>query len=332
MAYPGIGFKSYMQLAKESTWGTDLASLWKMPVLFIRPEPGASIIKSENLFGTITRGAMYKGPQLPRVTVGFEVNYESEAFMLLLDLAMGTQAYGAIGAQTTGPSGGVYTHVFKNEEFINSATLELVEGNIAASTAQQLVGAKIEELTLEVAWAQDNSCILRGTVVFVGKTYSTGATPTGGTTVPQSNYPMLFSHIGTKDVGATTTPTLRSMTFKIKNNLAMRPNLGSLYQDEPVRGGFVDLSFDFSCDFTSTQALAEFIAATQGSPQIAFANSIGNDTFTIDMPKGYITAHDHAVEGPGVLEQKFTWEAIDDAASPSSGVTLTLANAIAAVV
>lgn len=306
-----------LQFGLESVWGTDVAATKRKAILSGSMSGGATVIESDAMDGNLVREAAYQGPQVPTFEFDTEFN-DADADLLLIDWMMGSQAFAAIGGTTS--AGPPYTHAFITEEFLNSLTLEMAQDG----TCQQIVGAKCDEFNLRGAWAQGMEGVCRASYKGTGKTLSPGVTITAGQTADTPT-PWLFSHLTTKDVGATAAANvvLRSFDLKIKNNLPTIPNMGSLYQAEPVRAGFCEIDLTFVAQFKVVDALSEFVNFTEGSPQLVFTR--GSDTLTIDMPKGRMTAFGNPIQGPALIEQTFTWRAFRAGGTP---FTITIVNTV----
>lgn len=324
MGTPGRGFKGFLQVGREAVWATGVAATRRIPVNVITPAYEKGTIKSSGITGLISRAGIYEGGEVGRFS--FEIETTFEGCALLFDWFMGTAAFGSIGGTIVGSN--PYTTTYKQREILNSYTLELGMGDTPAGKCEQIVGAKVDQVSLKGSAGlnpADGIVIMR--IQGFGKLPTLAATPTGALTAiaPQ---PILFHQIstdadGTADVTADV--NLKSFELTVQNGLALRFALGGKAILEPLRNAFAMVTLKLQNEFQTTAALAAYMAVTQGNPQLVFTS--GSKSFTISLPKAYQTApHQHALTGPGLLEETFTWEAIDDGGSPSSGLTLVTIN------
>lgn len=313
MAYPGIGYKSYLQYGRESVWGTAVAATHRLPVIAMRPRPQQGMVRSNVLNSRIARSDIYQGGETARVEIEFEMNLLGR--LLLLDGLFGTATYGANGGVTSGSD--PWTHTFTPKEFLNSYTLELVMGNIPSGKCERIVGAKVAEASFRAsAGLEPADAILTCRMTFVGKAYESNQTPTAALTAANPA-PFIFHQITTDDSGtadASTSVNMLDFELTVRNALAdQRFYMGSQNIDEPIRNGYFEATTRVRQEFQSRTALDEYLALTKGSPNIVFTQSAYS--LSIAMPNGVMRSFDHEAAQAGVLEQTFEHEATDDGSS-----------------
>ena len=168
----------------------------------------------------------------------------------------------------------------------------------------------------------------------VGASVTTNQSPTALTA--NAALPIMFHHIDTANFDSGTadaagTERLRAFELSITNNLS-EYFYGADTIEEPVADDFAETMMKWTLGFATKTAIDEYLANTSGAPIIKFAAPTGTKSLQISVPVGYIvTPIGRPVDRYGILTQEFTYEAVDDGASPSSGVTVTIINAEATI-
>lgn len=209
MPTPGIGHLSYVQIGRESTFGTAVAATHKLEIVSQSLSPVIGVIRDPSLNNQPSRRGLYKGGQLIRGTIVTRLNYAGQE--LLWDSLFGTATFGTKGATSVG-AGNPYLHPFKEGDLLNSLTLELAEGNIAASTVQRVVGAIVTGVVVRATAGNNESAMLTAEWSFIGVSKGTGATATGALTAATPN-PVLYHQAqiiddGINDASINTTATI----------------------------------------------------------------------------------------------------------------------------
>lgn len=310
MGTPGRGHRSYLQFGREATYGTAVAATHRVPILRSSVVPQIGVHRSGLLQrGTVTaarnRSDQYQGPIFYRSTIELELWYEG--LLLILDGIMGTSTFGANGGVTTGAN--PYAHNWAaNREFLNSYTMELIEGNIPSSACQRLVGAKMDAAIIR---GSVSDVVCRLTLEVMSKFYQTNQTPTGGLNAVTA-LPVLFHEASTVDDGtADAAADVRMKNFEVtlRNHLTERHYVGSVNTDEPHANDFVEAMFRFKKEFQTRTMLDAVNAFTAGTPSLVFG-STASKRFTIQTGGGdaQITEYNHPIEGAGIIEQDVTWD------------------------
>lgn len=319
---PGKGHDHYIQIAREAVWGTDLAATRKLNVISTDMGPVFGKVRSDTITADRNRKQILLGPGYGRATIELDALFTSQ--LHLWDAAFGTGTYAADGGTATGA--GPYVWTFKQRALFNSYVIEAVT-NIPAGKAEQLVGAKLNRLRFSGATGLDaKPCKLL--TEWIGKSWSDNVTPTGAlsVTTPISVMP---SHIDTAalDVGtadAAGSDRLKAWEISIDNKLTDGRYYGAATMDEPLTDDFAETQIKWTMEFTSKTALDEYIANTAGNPTIKFAQS-ANVYIQFAMGSGYIvTPINRPISRWGIYTQEFTYEAVDDGGSPSTGLTVTI--------
>lgn len=321
MAAPGQGNQSFLQIGLEATWATAVAATKRLTVNRIRPRPAVGMIRSRRLQNVAVQPAIYQGGIVARGSIEGELSYEDMG--LLIDGVMGTATYGIQGAVDTGA--GPFTHVYRNRQIFNSHTLQFGMGNIPASKCERVPGAKFNELVLSGKSGLDNEDnVIQYRLGYLGKLHESNQTPTGALTAP-TPIPAMFWHITTDDDGTTDVAAGIVKGFELTIRNALLEQWENQYIREPLFNGYTLVQLKLDTEFQARTALDAWLAATQGSPQLVFTS--GARSMTIDIGKAYLVeSPDHDADGPGVMSQSLTWEAIDDGGSPSTGVAITIVN------
>lgn len=305
---PGFGHDCYIQIGRESVWGTDVAATRRFNVLSAELNAIRGKVRSNVLTGNRTRSAIYKGPQLGRAVIELEADFEGQ--LHLWDALQGTGTYGANGGTSSGTN--PYTWTFIQRALFNSYSMELVT-NIPSGKADQLLGAKLNKLTFSGEVGLDSPpCRIR--TEWIGKAATTNVTPTGALSANAAQ-PIMPGHIstGTFDSGtsdAAGSDRLKSWEITVDNKLAER-FYGADTIEEPLADEYADVSYKWTMEFTSKTAIDEYLSNALTAPAFKFAS--GSASLEFGSGSGYIvTPVDRPVDRWGILTQTFTVEPVHE--------------------
>jgi len=278
MGTPSIGHKSYLQIGKESTYGTGVAATGpKLEVISADISPQIGVIDDPSLYSAVARRGIYQGGLLYGGRFSVRANYEG-----MLRLLEGVLP----GASKVGPTETtVYTYTFKEATTLNSYTFELIEGDIATTKCQDIYGVMFTGMTIKGTAGQGPDAMVQCDFEVIAKDKSDTQTPTGALSFP-TVYPVLFHQATTVDDG-TADPAasvrIRSFEVSFKNALSDdRYYLGSANIDQPLRNDFVSCEWKFTQEFQTMTLFQAAKAFTTGSPKILFQHptTIGNNVRT----------------------------------------------------
>lgn len=327
MGVPGMPHKGYIQFFRESTWKTAPTITKRLPYISCVTTPDIRPLKSNTLNNVLSRTAQYAGPNVFRTTLVLEGWYEG--LLLWLDMLMGTDTYGANGATTTGAN--PYVHTYIEREFLNSMTVEIIEGNIPANQCQRLRGAKVVSGRLRWEAGFGDGAIGTLTLELLSPIYETGQAVTGSLTAV-SPLPILFHEGSTMDDGtadAAAEIVMRSAEIMIRNPVAERFAIGSAVILEPLRNDFLVVTAAFRKEFQTKLLMDAVNAFTAGSPKLVFGSS-ASKRITFDIGTARITEYNHPVSGRDLIVQDVTWEAERDGTNLSA-LKLTVENTQATI-
>lgn len=326
MAAPGFGHGSYVQIGRESVWGTKVAATRRFRVVSSDFQPERAKVPSDALTDTVARKNYFNGPQRVTGKLDLELDYEGQLY--LFDGAQGTSTFASDGGTKTGA--GPYTWSFLQRALLNSYTIEDIAGPIPTSKGNVATGCKIKSMTISGSGGFDAKPI-KLSVDWVGKDWADNQTPTAALTA-NTPIPVMFHHISTGSFKAGTadsagTERLRSFEITIPNPLADDRWYGADTMDEPLRNGYAEPTFKWTLEFATKSAIADYLNSTltSGAPLLTF--SLGTKSITFGSFISYIvTPVSRPVNNFGVLLQDFTLTAVDDTNTPSSGIIITTVN------
>lgn len=314
MPTPGLGHKSYIQIGKESTYGTAVAATKKFECISMDISPVIGTIEDPSLYAQPSRRGLYQGGILYRGRFTVRCNYEG-----LLKLFEGVFGSGA----TTGPAETVvYTHTFKEASALPSYTIEMIEGDIGAGLEQELVGAKFTTLRVRGTAGQGNDGMVICEFEVLAKDKVVGQTPTGALSFP-SVFPVLFHQptaAGVLEGSGDSAANVRVRTFEVEltNSLADdRFYLGAQNIDEPIRNDFLEARWRFTQEFVTTALFVKAKAFTTGALKLLFQHpsTIGSTLkreFEIRSGSANLVEYSNPVEAYGVVIANSTWRAFYD--------------------
>lgn len=311
MAVPGIGAKSYIQIGKESIYGTAVAATKKIEVVSFDVAPQIGFIEDPSLYNQPSRRGFYQGGLLYQGKITMRLNFEG-----LLKFFEGVFGSGV----TTGA--GPYTHTFKEALNLPSYTIELIEGDVATGLEQELVGAKIVDMTIKGTAGDGNDGMFLVECTVLAKDKVVGQTPTGALSYP-AVLPALFHQMTTVDEGsddAASSIRVTDLEVRIENKLAKRFYMGSLTPEEPIRNDFLEVTWRITQEFITTALFAKAKAFTVAN--LNFIWTSGSRTFTLRSNQANLDAYGNPVENYGIISARSSWRAFYDATDLSALVAI----------
>lgn len=315
----GKGHDHYVQIGRESVWGTDVAATRRFNVVSTDIQPIRGKVRSDAITGNRVRSTIVNGPQLGRMTLELEADYEGQ--LHIWDAAFGTATFAANGATVSGT--GPYQWWFMPRALFNSYTVEAVT-NIPSGKCDQLVGAKLNRLRFSGAVGLDaKPC--RIVTEWIGKQFTNNVTPTGSLT---ANTPQLVmpGHLDTASLevgtsGSAGTERLKSWEVSLDNKLVER-FYGADTIDEPITDDFADIQCKWVMEFTEKAAIDDYIANTAGNVVLQFTS--GTSAIQLRTGSGYIvTPVGRPINRWGIYTQEFTTEAVHDGTYSGLRVLIT---------
>lgn len=335
MALTGQEHKTYVQFAREATYGTKptITHLLACTQAHARPLVGKN--KARNLTGNINRAAITNIGEMALLTLEFDLCYTGQLY--ILDGLLGTATYGSNGGATTGAN--PYTHIFREEDLFNSYSFEVIRGNVPSGKCELVTGAKLDTATIRwVASLDGDDAKGRATLNYIGRRFQTDQTPASGLSFPTYD-PVIFHHAGagTVDDGSGDTAAdivVSEFEVSIDNKLARDFGMNSTsgqYLIEPQRDDRPETMFKMTAEFRSKTLMDSYIAGTESSPGMRFVS--GSKEALFDMGKAYLMTHEKPPRGAGKIRQEFEWHPIDDAVSAgnNTGLKITIINAQATI-
>ena len=152
---PGLGLKSYLQLARETIYGQQPTYIGhpKVEIISENLTPQIGSIRDPSLSNSPSRRALYEAGKLYSGSIVVRGAYEGVLEMLR----------GVFGDYTPTELSAAksYDHVFKNHATPSSYSLEMVVGDIPTGTCFRLSGAKFRSVTLRMTAGQGNDAMLQ---------------------------------------------------------------------------------------------------------------------------------------------------------------------------
>lgn len=175
MATP-VGIKSLVQFGREATWAT--AATVNRRVNFLSQSIEAIVGMADDL--QMQGPGVWHGSEITPIGEKAEgdltMYLDYEGLLQFYDCAYGSGAYGSYGALVSGSN--PYTHVFYEQEMLNSLTMELAEAGIAPGTVQQILGAKVNKWSVQCQAAMGEQGLARATFGITGQKKVIGVSPT----------------------------------------------------------------------------------------------------------------------------------------------------------
>ena len=266
MANPAFGFNSYMQFARDATWGQFPTITKRFPIYSANAKALAGRIRPATMDGTLIQPALVAGMQMCQLELSMPVNYTGQ--LILWDLIMGTSTYASSGGVTTGSD--PWTHTWATtKNLLNSGSFEIIQGNVPTSKCIRCTGMKVQKATLKCSAGIDIADqIMRMDLVLIGYALTENETPTGAITSPTMNF-VLSQHMSISSDFLQGTPgTAQTLDWElvIDTMAKERPFLeGVGYISEPQRERRGQWTLSMTREYQERTALTAFLANTAGT-------------------------------------------------------------------
>ena len=327
-----IGVKGYVQFVREAAYGAQLAATHRIAVESCTLEAKPQIGESQSLpaAGFSAQPWMADADNQGQYVLGehsegqITMPMDYDGLLQFVDMAMGTGTYGTYGAAVSGPSGGVYTHVWQPEkEYLNSMCVQFYEGGVA-SNAAIFPGLKETGFTLRGTGSPGNDGLIRLTVDHIGRKRSSGA-PTGAISM-LPRVPLRMSDLTWSDGFLDkTTGVLRDFEFTIKPAiLAPVYQMGSNEIREPIRDGLISTTLKMTREYNDLSSFSKFQTGGKmaSPPSLQWDEPAGAKQFKIEFQAAAIMSQPQPRPGlKGVMLVETTYKALWSGAN--GGVTIT---------
>lgn len=271
--------------------------------------------------GTVDRKNIIRTKHAPGLNVKFPLLWEGAEILL-------KHALGAVN--TTGPSGGYYTHAFALAAGLPAAGItyyaDIDESNISGDHVQQLVGGMIDKLTL----SQEMDQPLMAELEIVGREWIdvVRTSPSIPTYNAVDYAQMTLATINPASVNFEL--PLRKWKLELNNNLFKDGyKLTSAGKRAAiVRGGKRMISLESEIEYESDTAVAYFKNATSTDLRFKWVNATMELTAT--TPKGYFQGTRPGAAGSGPVYINMPYDAVMSA-TDGDAFALTLKNTVVSV-
>lgn len=318
-----IGFGAMVGLREEASYGTSAGNSdhW-LPVISVTPtvDTGVTVIPYLGVANAQGYHAQRDHCAL-RHDVGLEIrgvaSYDDKAFCLLLK-----HAFGSVG--TTGGSS-PYTHTLTlDTDGVVGLTLQVLHGTGLTAAAELYLGCRVTRLALDVSaqgYMTYTATILARSAEDLG---AVAGTP--GFTAAEE----VLAHHGGGFTFDSQPISLRSFGLVLDNNLTRRPQIGSVYTDTPVPGGFASLTWEIERSWEDAAYYADYLDSTQSDATITFTGT-GVNSLAIELSNAVMTSFSKPVDRAGELTQRISGICL---ASPSAeqGIDIVITNANSAFI
>lgn len=220
---------------------------------------------------------------------------------------------------TTGPSGGLYTHVFKlGATLPTGLTIEVIRGTGNSSNAAEVFeGCKIAKAVFRISAGG----ILMVRLSIIGET-ATARTTAGSPSYTTNDLPVVH-HQGAQFGWNSYNRSLTSFELTIDNKLVTRQFIGSLVTKEPQRSDFTDVRTSIGSEWETEDYYVGMTADTEADTSIVFSGA-GSRSLTFALHNAYIDTVSSPISGPGIIMENATL--IGQTDGTDEGLAITVIN------
>jgi hypothetical protein len=282
MPAPGYGHKGFIQLGKETVYGTAVTTTVKLELIDEKLKLNRVKIDDQSLTGNLSRRAPYEGPRW--ITGSFIVRANFEG---MLEIFRGVFGSFTAPAPFDTPA---RDQTFKEFLTLPSYTLEVNKGDIPAGKCFRYLGCKFISLNVKGVAGTGTDAIVTFEVGVIGQDMLSNQTP-ASLSFP-ATFPVKFDHDVFVDDGTTDVPpNVRIRNFEIMfdnpHTAEERLYMGSLLIDEPLRKDWLACTWKFTEEFFTRTAYDAYKAGTLLGPRIIFRHP----TFLVSRNSALVTVN-----------------------------------------
>ncbi len=320
----GSFLESFLQMKKETTWGTPVPATVRTPMLSWDVQPSYDTYESQMVTGAAGAAAPVWGVKRVAGRATFEAGYGGQDQWW----------YGALGT-VAAVSGAADPWVvrFTPSATIPSFSCEVGYGDVPTGKVFIFSGIKVNTLDFSFDVSQG---FAQMAVDIIGEneesTTTTGSTVTSATTTVTHEPIQINSQITTGNIGtgAYSAYCIRSGNIKVERFLtANRICLGSSTVKEPVPTKPMKVSGTFNVEFIDRVAYEAFVAHTVNTSTQFKWTGTGSNVHTLDivMPKLVYTSALPPIQQGDVLVAPINWIAYGTGGSGATSEPINVTTA-----
>lgn len=297
-----LGRNSFIKLGEETTWGTPVATTVSNRIVSTTMQRSQE--RNQTTFLSTGSAAFsqgfFDGMELAGGTIDVPIYYEGSG--MLLKAAIGN-------ANSTGA--GPYNHSYTPLADLPSLTIEVMRGS---SNAEIFEGCIVSSMTLSIEAGGE----MTGSFDIIAQT----AAARSGTVSPSfgDGRQVLHFEAGQLNFNAVNY-SLRSLELTVDNKIDRRNLLGSKLTAQPLVTDIREVTLAVTLDLEDNNLYNAQLAGTQGTPDITFTNSDG-DQMRIKLYNAVITEYDDALNTVGRIERTLTFQGLSSPANPALEVII----------
>lgn len=304
-----LGRNSFVKLGEEGTWGTAVSRTVSNRII------STSLQRSQERNQTtfLSTGAaafsqgFFDGNEVAGGTLEVPIYYEGSG--MLIKAAMGS-------VNTTGS--GPYFHGYAPATDLPSLTIELQRGS---SEAEIFEGCIISSMTISVEAGSEMTASFE-IMAQTAQTRAGSASATFG-----DGRQVLHYEAGQLNFNSVNY-TLQSLELNLDNKIDRRDLLGSKLTAEPLITDIREVTLTVTLDLEDNNLYNAQIAGTQGTPDITFTNSDG-DQFRVKLYNAVITEYSDELNTVGRIERTVTFQGLSSPANPAFEIIIANADSSA---
>lgn len=312
-----IGFGAMVGLREEASYGTSAgASTHWLPVISVTPATDIGVTPIPYLGVANAQGYHAQRDHcVLRHDASIEIRgvvcYDDPAFCLLLK-----HAFGSVNTTGSGP----YTSTFTlDSDGVVGMTLQVLHGTGLTAVAELYLGCRVTRMSFDVA--------AQGYMTYSATIIARSAEDLGAVagTPAFAAAEEVLAHHGGSFTHNNHSIAIRSLSWTIDNNLQRRPQIGSVYTDTPVPGGFASLTWEIERSWEGSEYYADYLDGTRSDATITFTGT-GSNSFALELSNAVMTSFAKPVDRAGELTQRISGIAL---ASPSAeqGIDIVIVTA-----
>ncbi len=289
-------------LGEETTWGTPVATTVSNRIVSTTMQRSQE--RNQTTFLSTGSAAFsqgfFDGMELAGGTIDVPIYYEGSG--MLLKAAIGD-------ANSTGA--GPYNHSYTPLADLPSLTIEVMRGS---SNVEIFEGCIVSSMTLSIEAGGE----MTGSFDIIAQT----AAARSGTVSPSfgDGRQVLHFEAGQLNFNAVNY-SLRSLELTVDNKIDRRNLLGSKLTAQPLVTDIREVTLAVTLDLEDNNLYNAQLAGTQGTPDITFTNSDG-DQMRIKLYNAVITEYDDALNTVGRIERTLTFQGLSSPANPALEVII----------
>jgi hypothetical protein len=298
----GLGHKSFLQLAKETIYGTAPSAATNRYELVTASVNGNLSTITDPSMNNVAQSPRFIGQGGQYATASFRVRVNYSKSQHLWKMLLPTYTFAVSEASVSGD------HTFKEALSLDSWTIEISWGDVPSGKVTRLVGCFLTSFRIAGTAGTGDNAMLLADIDVVAKSATANTTPMTPATVDTARgiiyHHLLLTSGNLGDGSGNTLADIRIRDFEFSWEVphdTTRFYFGSVNAESPVRSGYANVRIAMTQEWNDHTLMANALAGTPTTPIKLFfrGGALGANFYELQITGSSPTAVEYSKEIPG---------------------------------